>query len=311
MNELANSGSLPDALLARRIQFRRSASDPAEISICCPFCNDHKFRLGVNTQKDLAHCFNCSWKSRKAVEDLAEALELGILAGGLVAEEKAATSEPPALPDDFVLLADPPKGVLYRKAREYLVARGVLDWQMREKKIGVSFCGKFSYRIIFPVYYKRKLQGLVTRDYTGQQEPKYLNSFGTKLVYNVPEKKKNKAVLCEGVFDCLALEQTVPLANYDVLALLGHGLTDAQEEQLEDYRDLILWPDADVPGVKGFLEIGQRLAMRHRMFVVPPTNTGKDAADMTRSDRAFAWATRMRLTDAFGLKLKVEAEFRE
>lgn len=320
MNTDREFGSLLDAFLARGIEFRRNLSDANELSICCPYCYEKKFRLGLNLQKNIAHCFHCEWRSRKAIEELSEALDLGVLAPvhasrGLDAQNRgegeAAGTGLPSLPDDFTLLTDPPSGVLYRQARNYLLNRGVKEWQIQQKKIGVSFCGDYAYRVVFPVYYGRELQGLVTRDFTGKQEPKYRNSPGMKAVYNLPQEKKQKAVLCEGIFDCLALERVVPTVNYDVLALLGHGMTERQEERLADYRDIILWPDADIPGVKGFLDLASQLTLQHRVFIVPPCESAKDAGEMKPSDLAYAWATRTKLTSSLELRLRAEAAFWE
>jgi hypothetical protein len=316
VNEEREFGSLLDALLAHGIEFRRNLSDPNEISLCCPYCYEKKFRLGLNVQKNVAHCFKCEWRSRKAVEELSEALDLGVFSAGNFdaqnrGEEGGSGTAAPSLPDDFTLLVNPPPGVLYKQAHNYLLGRGVKEWQIQQKKIGVSFCGDYAYRVVFPVYYGRELQGLVTRDFTGKQEPKYKNSPGMKAVYNSPQTKKNKAVLCEGIFDCLALERVVPTINYDVLALLGHGLTERQEERLADYRDIILWPDADIPGVKGFLDLAAQLALRHRVYIVPPCESAKDAGEMKSSDLAYAWATRTKLTSSLELRLRAEAAFRE
>src|ERR1017187_4045732 len=131
MSEEFQSDSLLDALLAHGIHFRRSVSDPNECSIQCPFCSETRFRLSFNIANDKALCFNCSWKSRQATEDLAEALDLGVLRvsqdvpdRGEMAHGTVAT-----LPDDFVLLDDQPRGALYKKARDYLHRRGVEGWQ--------------------------------------------------------------------------------------------------------------------------------------------------------------------------------------
>lgn len=316
MSDLFQAGGLLEALLARGIQFRRSPSNPAEISLCCPFCSENRFRLGVNIQKDLGHCFNCDWRSRRATEDLAEAMDLGVLlAEEDVPDRGESKDDPkssrPALPDDFVLMSDAPHGALYRKASEYLARRMVKDWQIKEKKIGVSLTGRYAYRIVFPVYYGKVLQGIVTRDFTDQQEPRYLNSRGMKAVYNSPAHKKNKAVICEGIFDCLAVERVVSLMNYDVLALLGHALTEKQEARLSDYRDIFLWPDPDVPGIEGFIGIAKQLRLRHSVFVVPPGRMTKDAGAMTPSEIAYQWAGRAPFSESLELKLKAEVALRD
>jgi hypothetical protein len=315
--------SLIDALRANGIEVRVSQQNPAEITICCPFCEvkgqtkDWRFRLGINIVKDLAHCFNCSWRSRKATEELSTALGLGaftVETESTQSREEQSFERAPALPEDFVLLSDRPKGVLYENAARYLKNRGVDDGQIFENKIGVSFVGTYAYRIIFPIYIEGELKGLVARDFTGTQTPPYLNTPGLKYLYKCPDKwrRKKKIVLCEGVFDCLAIERTVWRASfYDVAAVLGRTLTEQQEKQLEVYRDVLLWPDADFVGINGFMDIARQLKSVHRVFIVPPFGYGKDAAEMAASDRAYVWSTRTRFTETLEMKMRAEVAFGE
>lgn len=304
--------NLLEAFAAHNILFRRSASDQNEISICCPFCFETRFRLGINLRKDKAHCFNCDWKSRHALEDLAETLKLGQLNPG-VQEKEEIEAEPPQLPEDFVLLDKVRNDALYRKAYVYLRNRGVGSHQIREKHLGVSMVGRYAYRVVFPLCYGDELQGLVTRDFTNTQEPPYLNSPGMKAVYNSPQKedRKKKAVLCEGVFDCLAIERTVP-REYDVLALLGRSLTESQERRLIGYNEIVLWPDADVPGISGFTALGAMLRLHYDISIVPPAFDGrKDAAEISGPARLQLWQHRRVLTDSLALKLRTEVALHE
>jgi len=252
------------------------------------------------------------------MQDLAEAMDLGTLVGQGVpnepGEEVGKKAGPLLLPDDFTLLSKPSPGTLYRNALHYLVNRHVSFQQIREKKIGVSLTGRYAYRIVFPVYYGRKLQGIVTRDFTGQQDPKYLNSPGMKAVYNSPAKtkRKTKAVLTEGIFDCLSVERALALDNYDVLALLGHGLTDMQEERLAGYRDITLWPDADVPGVEGFVGIAKHLMLQHRVSMVLPKGEGKDPGELGINQVRDLWFERREpFTESLELRLRAEVSLRD
>ncbi|MDE2100613.1 MAG: hypothetical protein KGL39_25440, partial [Patescibacteria group bacterium] len=59
-----------DILEYAGVETHYHSNDPAEISICCPFCvtlgesEDHRFRLGVNIATGEAQCFNCHWRGR-------------------------------------------------------------------------------------------------------------------------------------------------------------------------------------------------------------------------------------------------------
>jgi hypothetical protein len=311
--------SLIDALRASGVEVRVSQQNPAEITICCPFCEvngqtkDWRFRLGINIVKDVAHCFNCRWASRKATEALSSALGLGaftVETEGTQSREEPEAHAAPTLPEDFVLLSTNPTGALYGKAARYLKDRGVEKWQIEEKKIGVSFLGRYAYRVIFPIYVNKALKGFVARDFTGTQTPPYLNTSGSKYLYNFPDKPHDKIVLCEGVFDCLAIERTVRTQKfYDVAAVLGRTLTEQQLDQVLCYRDIILWPDADFVGINGFMDIARQLKIAHRVFIVPPFGYGKDAAEMQASDRAYVWSTRTRFTETLETKMRLEVAF--
>lgn len=304
------------------IIYKNSTFDVNEVMMCCLFCEqngqapDNRFRLGVNVATDQGHCFNCEWKSRDATRLIAEVLGATVtqrdVAGQGEATEAPDDAPTPTLPEDFMLFSKAPRTSFYMKAWRYLKERGVADWQIEEKQVGVSMTGQYAYRIIFPIYFKKELQGFVGRDFTGQQKLPYLNMPGNKSLYNLPKDvKNNKAVLCEGIFDCLAIEQVVLRTNYNVMAVLGRTLTELQEQQIADYRDVILWPDADIPGIKGFVDLAKHLNMEHRVFIVPPFGYGKDASATKKVHRAYIWATRTRFTDSLELKLRAEAAFHD
>src|SRR5579885_2585167 len=46
----------------------RDTNEEAEKTICCPFCiervqrEDEEFKLGINVEQYVAHCFRCGWK---------------------------------------------------------------------------------------------------------------------------------------------------------------------------------------------------------------------------------------------------------
>lgn len=290
--------NLREALRARRIPYRDGRGD--ELSLCCPFCTDSRFRLGVNTRTGQANCFNCNWKRRKgAVQLLAKKLEMGEISGPT--EEKKTVVEKVTLPKDFTLLWDVKDDsfMWYRKALDYLVLeRRLLLEQIKEKKIGISLTGRYAYRIIFPVYMNR-LVGLVTRDFTGTQKRPYLNSPGEKGLYNIPPIKNrgNTLVITEGVFDCLSVERA--FRGYprhpDTCALLGRALTEVQENQLRGYTQIILWPDNDRPGIQGMCRIAEQLKNRYMVMWVSPSSKGKDAGELSEGeivsmyDRMIPW----------------------
>jgi DNA primase len=237
-----------------------------EISICCPFCadsgetQDTRFRLGINVFKDKAHCFNCSWGARKDAKQ--KVLDKLLVKAELEQEEQKVTAkpeEPIRIPKSYECLWPKKKDKDFMVAYNYVRSRGITRKQIRKHKIGFCLAGKYSYRIVFPVYFKGELVGLVTRDYTGRRKNmKYKNSKNKTTLYNFPKhKKKKRCVLVEGAIDALACERA--LKRYDSMAMLTKSLKDSQLELLLGYEEIVLIPDIDKPGLKGARKVLNRL----------------------------------------------------
>lgn len=313
--------NLLEALDARGIEYRHHSSKENEILVCCPFCvergetQDTRFRLGVNYVEGVAHCFNCGKRLRGdyMLEQLKEKLDTGEFN---LAQETAVRKDglkkkiKPKLPDDFQLLTGLGKTHWAQVAFKFVQQRGIADWQVKEKKIGYSMVGEFRYRIVVPVYYKGKLEGLVCRAFVRDLEPKYLNSLGEKVIYNVPDKTRKVAVLSEGAFDALGIERFTK-TNYvlgvkaDSLAVLGHDLTPKQLKILEVYDDIVLWPDPDKAGVKGFNRMGLQLLSSGRWkvwMVVPKLGNAVeyDPSDLTTHEIG----CKLRIVEPFTVELE-------
>jgi DNA primase len=174
---------------------------------------------------------------------------------------------PPRLPQDFQLLSDLEEGGLEAEAKRYVLARGVSERQVRRHKIGVSLVGRFAYRVVFPIFYKRKLRGIVARDFTGQQQPKYLFNNGVKPLYNMQPQAKG-VILSEGVFKALRIERAIP--GYCSVALLGHNLSEHQKEFLRGCKRVVVWPDPDKAGRRGAANVCEKLlSLGVETFVLP------------------------------------------
>jgi len=251
---------LIDALQAAEIDYHPGRDDE-EIFICCPWCGDERFRLGVNIQTGQAHCFNdgCEWSSRGdyTFRKLQEALDTGeIEAKQERRKRKKRRMEKLELPEGFDLLSSVgQQGSDHwaKKAWSFVRTRGITKEQIRDKHIGYTLHGPFKYRIVFPVYLNGVLRGLVGRDFTGKLEPKYKNSVGSKCLYNLPENKHSTCVLSESVIPALAIERSAKRLGIDSLGLLGHSLKDDQIDLLKHYKRVIVWLDPDQAGVQGIV----------------------------------------------------------
>jgi DNA primase len=267
--------NLIDALDAASVDYKPGRDD-TEIYLCCPFCSDERFRLGVNVETGYAHCFNdtCDYRSRGdyTFRKLQEVLDTGeIEAQQEHRKRKKRKMEKLELPDGFQLLSPPEYSLndfWNKKAWGYIRNRGITREQIRDKKIGFTETGNFAYRVIFPVYLNGTLVGLSSRDITGKQEPAHKNSTGTKCIYNLPEKKHNTCVLSESAITSLVIERASRKMSIDSLGLLGHSLKDDQLGLLKHYKRVIVWMDPDSAGIEGIESIYPKLKQANKSIKV-------------------------------------------
>ena len=299
-----------DILQRNRIPYRQSPSHTDEITLHCPFCSsqssDRRFLLGVNTRSGAGHCWNasCGWKSRHAVMLLLRHFRISDRAEAGVDEIPDTPSlEPVTLPEDFMPLRRA-EDDLDRMALNYLRRRGILPAQIASKNIGVSYTGRYAYRIVFPVICNKALKAIVARDFTGAQKPKYLGSLGEKFLFNFDSRART-CVLSEGAFKALRIEQVVG-PDVSSAALLGHDLTPQQLEQIQNSacQKVILYPDPDSVGRKGVVTIGDHLMeeWKKQVFLVWPVLLPADEAPLADIQTAlrsgmnkFSWGSRQRL----------------
>jgi DNA primase len=263
-------------LLAMKGVDSKPGSKEGEINICCPFCidqgetEDERYRLGINVKHGKANCFNCGWRSSKdTLKKILDKLDVKDELDESLEEEQSKTkpiSESKSklkLPDSYERLWPcTKKDKDFRKALSYILKRGISEKQIRTHKIGFALAGDYAYRVIFPVYYGKKLKSIVSRDYIGTQYLRYKNSKGNKALYNakLPNRRSNCALLVEGIPDCLAAERMVSIRGIDCMALLGKSLKDEQLKYLKGYKKYILAPDNDGPGLRGMLRVAKKLS---------------------------------------------------
>lgn len=264
---------------ARRIY----ASTGGEVSIDCPFCpervgkKDDKHRLGINTSTGTGNCFRCEkrWKKGKPGGKQFWFRELCRVykANYVFSPDAGDTVEGPSnrihestqksvtrLPEEYEPLWKNITDRIGRQALKYVLRRGITHEQIRRHKIGFASVGKFTHRIIFPVYSSRgRLKAFVARDWTNTADYKYLNSAGTRTLYNVPKQKKKVVCLVEGIIDCLSFERSSVGKLVDCVAGLGKSLTKKQVRILAQWETVVIWPDPDRPGIEGAIKRAQAL----------------------------------------------------
>ena len=296
--------TLLDVLQHSRIPHRRSSSDPSEINVHCPFClsrgkpPDDRFKLGINTRTGAAHCFVCNWGSKRyGPTAFLRRLRVESNTFGMEPEDPVALP-PVELPRDFTQL-DNSTDDLDFMALQYLIDRGVTQEQIARHRIGVSWRGRYAWRIIFSVYCPN-LQMIVGRDFAGGREPKYLNSRGEKHLYGF-DPEAETVIFSEGIFKSLRIAQATGAAS---AALLGHSLGPAQMRQIRDSkcRRVVLWPDPDRPGREGVVKIAENLMdWKGDVRVVWPVSGYADEAPLESLARDAAGARKY----GWGLSQKI------
>jgi DNA primase len=149
----------------------------------CPFCEGDKEHGGVNLTHKHFSCFqcaesasppklikqifNCSWA--KAYEVLRNYLnrDTALSSWAKTPRDRGQPLRPVQLP----ALTGPLSG----PGGHYLSSRG-FNPEAIEAKYGVKESGplgKYKFRLIIPVYFKKELVSFTSRDYTGKGEPKY------------------------------------------------------------------------------------------------------------------------------------------
>jgi hypothetical protein len=271
-----------------------------EITICCPFCvgrgesTDTRYRLGVNTVKGLASCFNCGWKCAGV---LAIARELCTVYGlpfryampaaaPVVQEEEKEELLPVGLHQDYEALCGP-KDAVRAEVKQYLSSRGITPSEAKKFKLGFAGAGPMGYRVLIPVFGRGGLvYGCVGRAIRPTMKPKYLNTEGIKLLWNA-HKPAPVAVLTEGIFDALRVNgATEGNTSIRAVAKLGGSLTSIQLDQLKRFGQVSILPDRDQAGIKGAIKdcIQCSDAGIAVSVVIPERLDGRDPGDMQHGE---------------------------
>lgn len=292
-----------EILLRRGIPWHSAPNN--HLSICCPSCPqngespDTRFRLSINLENGACLCFNCGFK-RKSNSFTVILKELNLNVDRVDTDpETEKETEAPQLPQDFQLL-DRAESDLDKIAIRYLRSRGITPEQVLHHRIGVSLTGRYAYRIVFPVRDDKKLMGIVARDFTDRQEPRYLNSTGDKGLYNCNGQDCKTVVLSEGIFKSLRIERLN--TGFPSMALLGKFVSEVQLEQLKrrGCKEVILWADPDKPGRMGATTVCDRLAeLGYLVGVVwpiwqPADEEPLEAMQTAWNTRVQGWSWRLR-----------------
>lgn len=270
-------------LQSSRIDWHRAGPD--QIYVNCVFCNETRYRLGVNLAKRAYHCFNCD--ARGSIFSLLRKWNAGsVTISGTGRGERDVLMD---LPEDFGLLAgiEPDEWGMGQLVA-YCHTRGIDESIMQTYHIGGCLDGKYRYRVIFPIFTGVTLHTFIGRGVLPTQEPKYLNAKGgVRALWGVRDTGYKYAVVTEGVIKALAM---LPVVGHwaDSLAALGNTFSEFQREQIRTagYTDVVLIPDPGAAGLTGTISIADGLREDGIRVYIPSKLPGKQADEVPEAERA-------------------------
>lgn len=246
----------------------QTAREGQEYRVCCPACDDDKYKLYVNIDKGLFNCFKCEFSSKN--NDLydfvskVEGVPKAVVIARLFDLYKEVTPEKieeddlfKELPEEYTdleelkYLAGLPEKIFpltvkegsATKYYEYLFERGLTDTEIRvmdtyycpiSTKVGKS---DLQGRVLWPIYGKNKqLVSWIARTIKSPypRPDKYVNapkSDLSKILWPYLPPNTQDVVIVEGLLDCVATRR----AGVYTYATFGKSISRHQVRLLKDW----------------------------------------------------------------------------
>ncbi len=217
--------------------------------ICCPFCSDIRYRMGILIDSGVAHCFNCGWAGNfiKFVMEFEGLDSYSDVYNNVKQYHKQGEKKfniehiDPNILQTFV--NGNKKSMLYPEGFEridtnssnafwpqkYVEGRGFSVSYAAQFGIGYSTHYKYRETIIIPTFHKGELAYYITRYYGKDSKKKVLRS--NQAAY--PNAMFNFNMACN--FDCIYITEGWADAmslGYNAVSLSGKSINDSQVAQL-------------------------------------------------------------------------------
>ena len=263
----------------------KHTNHPDEIHICCPICDESRYRLYINTANGLCYCHNCNFKGTvvnliQHVEKVPYTKALFIfdqVKGNMVLptdvvhslEWKWLIGEPEPIKQAIPLPSEcqsllTSKQIMAHKAVQYLESRGITEDQISQHKMGWCGYGDYANRVIIPIYERGTLKFWVARAISKKSKMKEKSPSNkeyqwskSEVVFNLDNaaRKYHTAVISEGIFDALSWGDIG-------ISLLGKELYDEQLRTLLSYKPMLtdgLYIALDADALDSALKMAGRL----------------------------------------------------
>lgn len=260
------------------------------LGVCCPFCSDSGFHLGINIEAKTISCFKCG-TTGTILKYLTE--ELRSFTKALEAVKKIIPRElisfrETAVRESRVSKVELPKGAkqgLGNRHMEYLRygrKYPILD----PKKLADEYnlhstgpVGRYPNRIIVPVVRNHRLVTYTTISIADEAEERYKHLPETESIISIKDylynfhTVKKVVFVVEGLFDCWRLGETA-------VPTFGTKVTDAQIRLLATIPNVILLFDGDEAGYQACIDVSEKLAAFTNVYQISMP-AGRDPDGLT------------------------------
>ncbi len=196
-----------------------------EMLFYCPKCNHHKRKMSVNINKNAFKCWICDYRGnnlgtlirdrdlRSRWNSLVNQIEITRFDELFKEKDKYVMKESLNLPEHFTSLSSAKLSSIGKKAKKYLLDRGVTFADILLYKMGFCFHGPYKNRVVVPSFDSSgELNYYIARSF-GNCYMKYKNPPCSRdVVFNdIFVDWTKPVVLVEGFFDSLKYENSIPI----------------------------------------------------------------------------------------------------
>ncbi len=240
--------NLEQFLIKNKIEYRTSGKNVSkgEFSICCVFCGEGGYHLGINPTKKLWHCWICGGKGNyekliskilnishieakeiiNPISDLKKVLEDRKNKVPII--EKSKEIKEMHLPEHTYKFDKNKTNLWQEIALKFLKEKYNLTWEhILEADLHFCIYGRYKHSIIIPFYLDGKLVNFISRAWNKNAKKRYDNCPNElsivnikSMVYNIDNVKnrKNLLIIVEGCFDAIksGLDRTIALCGTEV-----------------------------------------------------------------------------------------------
>lgn len=241
----------------------------------CPFCNHHKPKLEINLLtnnrgENPFACWVCNTKG-KTIRSLLLQLKISPdTANAVLKHVKNSVSKELdieinlRLPKEFKPLYEG-FTIEFSRVKKYLYSRGLTEEDFIKYEIGYCASGAYANRVVVPSYDSNGILNFFVSRLAGNiQGVPYKNPAVNKdiIFFENMINWKAPVILCEGVFDAIAIKR-------NVVPILGKVVSKKLYERLAHNETKDVYIALDKDALKGALLIADKLlALGKRVFLV-------------------------------------------